>query len=108
MSIRIPVVLSLLLVSSLPALADRLDGGWCGGGGKQIRINGPEITLPSGKVMQGDYRRHTFDYISPAGESDAGTKVRIQQLNDEQMQLYRSNGGTTAEPELWQRCDMTS
>lgn len=91
-----------------PALADRLDGGWCGGNGKQLQINGPQITTPSGKVLEGDYRRHSFSYTAPVGDADAGQQIVMQQLNEEQMTLYRITDGKPGEPELWQRCDITS
>lgn len=98
----------LVLFVSQPALADRLDGGWCGGDGKQLQISGPQITTPSGIVMQGDYQRHSFRYTAPAGDADAGQQIFMQQLNDEQMNLYRLADGKQGEPELWQRCDITS
>lgn len=98
----------LLTVLSGPAYADRLDGGWCGGGGKQLQISGPQITTPSGTVLQGDYQRHSFSYTAPASDADAGQQILMRQLNDEQMNLYRIVDGKQTEPELWQRCDITS
>lgn len=98
----------IMFLMSQPAFADRLDGGWCGGGGKQLQIDGPNITTPSGTVMQGDYQRHSFSYTAPAGDADAGQQIHMQQLNDEQMNLYRMIDGKPGEPELWQRCDITS
>lgn len=108
MMLRFTAVVLALAGAATPALADRLDGGWCGGAGQQLHINGPEITLPSGKVMQGDYRRHSFTYVSPVGEQDAGATVHLQQLNDEQMQVLRSKDGAAPVAENWLRCDITS
>lgn len=102
------IALFMIGAISAPALADRLDGGWCGGNGKQLQINGPQITTPSGKVIEGDYGRHSFRYTAPAGDADAGQQIYMQQLNDEQMNLYRISEGKPGEPELWQRCDITS
>lgn len=99
---------AVFAISAVPAWADRLDGGWCGGNGKQLQISGPQITTPSGTVLQGDYQRHSFRYTAPAGDADAGQEIYMQQLNDEQMNLYRMADGKPGEPELWQRCDITS
>ena len=105
---RIILALLFSVASTVPAMADRLDGGWCGGEGKQLRINGPEITTPYGTIMQGDYGRHSFSYTAPEGDADAGQQIHMQQLNDEQMQLTRSKDGKMGEAETWMRCDMTS
>ena len=50
------------------ARADVIDGDWCNAEGKQMTIRGPEIVTPGGKQTRGDYTRHSFSYVIPAGE----------------------------------------
>jgi hypothetical protein len=97
-----------ILLCSAPAFADAIDGDWCGGDGKHLTIKGPEIKIPSGAVIQGNYRRHQFSYVNPAGEADAGMQIFLQLLNEEQMNFYRVKDGKPGEAELWQRCQITS
>jgi hypothetical protein len=105
---RIALVAFAAVLIATPALADRIDGDWCDAQGAHLSINGPEITLPSRVTLQGDYRRHTFAYVAPAGESDAGKQIYMQQLDDEHMNYYRVKDGKAGEPELWRRCEITS
>ena len=90
-----------------PALADRIDGDWCNGA-STYHIDGPAIRIPSGKDMIGDYTRHSFHYISPAGEKDAGTEIFMRILSEEDMQLMRRTGLTESQIENWQRCKPVS
>jgi hypothetical protein len=99
---------AFILVLAEPAFADALDGDWCGGDGKRLTIKGPEIKVPSGATIQGTYRRHEFAYTAPAGDSDAGVQIFLQQLNEEQMSFYRIKDGKPSEAELWMRCQITS
>ena len=62
---------------SAPARADVIDGDWCNAAGRQMTIRGPEITTPGGKQARGDYTRHSFSYVVPAGEAGAGETVSI-------------------------------
>ena len=66
------------------------------------------MTTPSGVVLQGDYRRHHFVYIAPAGDPDAGLQIFLQQINEKKMNFYRIKDGKFSPAELWQRCDITS
>jgi hypothetical protein len=36
-----------------------------------------EIVTPGGKQMRGEYTRHSFSYVVPAGEPGAGETVSI-------------------------------
>jgi len=100
------IAVGLTLIAT-PALADRIDGDWCNGA-STYHIDGPAIRIPSGKDMTGDYTRHSFHYISPAGEKDAGTEIFMRILSEEDMQLMRRTGLTESPIENWQRCKPVS
>jgi hypothetical protein len=104
---RFGVALAFIFMAT-PAFADAIDGDWCGGGGKHLTIKGSEIKTPSGATLQGNYRRHAFAYVAPAGDADAGTQIFLQLLNEEQMHFYLVKDGKPGEAELWQRCQITS
>ncbi len=108
MVLRASLIFALVTACAGTAQADALDGGWCGGSGRQLFVKGPEITTPSGVVLQGDYRRHHFVYIAPAGDPDAGLQIFLQQINEKKMNFYRIKDGKFSPAELWQRCDITS
>ncbi len=86
------------------ALADKIDGSWCHGA-SSFTIEGPHIVTPAGSRVVGLYTRHSFAYIIPAGEAEAGSEVRMQLLSEEALQLTRAGA---AQSELWQRCNVTS
>lgn len=92
-------VVSLLLAAS-PARADAIDGQWCLGA-KSFEIEGPNIRTPSGVRSIGNYDRHGFEYVVPAGEADAGMKIVMQLVNEEAVRLTR---GSALPPEIWRRC----
>ena len=87
------------------AFADAIDGKWCDGA-RQIIIDGPTITLPSGNRHQGDYTRHTFDFVIPDGEADAGDRLAMAQQSEELMHLKRTPKGASQAGaiERWRRC----
>ena len=90
-----------LLLAAAPAHADSIDGNWCRDNGKRVIINGPSIVTPGGKQMQGNYDRHGFSYVVPAGEPGAGSTIEMRLLGEHAMQS-RTAGSTTIED--WQRC----
>ena len=87
------------------ARADAIDGEWCLGK-SHFAIDGPKIRTPGGNTINGDYSRHGFRYVAPAGEADAGAEIAMVLLNEETVQLSR-NPGLPA-PEIWRRCKVTS
>jgi hypothetical protein len=99
---RLILVFILGLVAG-PALADAIDGDWCGAG-KHLSILGPKITLPSGAVIEGQYRRHEFSYQVPTGDVAAGSLIYMQLLDEEDMNLYHMQDGKPGEAEAWKRC----
>jgi hypothetical protein len=91
----------VLLAAASPALADAIDGDWCRADGKRMSIHGPEIVTPGGNKINGDYDRHFFSYVVPAGEADAGAKVSITLLSE-----YLAHARVGADPTVheWRRC----
>jgi hypothetical protein len=83
------------------ARADAIDGAWCKDPSLRLMINGPTIVTPAGTRMQGDYSRHAFVYVVPAGEPGAGVTVQMRLLSEETMQ---SRNGESAPVETWHRC----
>jgi hypothetical protein len=99
----LPVV--AVLSAAGQAQADAIDGDWCSPGQvRSLRIEGPRIVTPGQQLTQGDYSRHAFAYVVPPGEPDAGMPVVMQLLGENDVRI--SFGG--AEPEIWQRCDLSA
>ena len=87
-----------------PALADAIDGDWCGEGGKHFKIIGPTIEYGPGVSLSGDYDRHGFRYVVPAGEPGAGSEV-LMDLQGEHLLHVRRGAGPVEE---WRRCSTVS
>ena len=85
--------------------ADAIDGNWCAEDGRVMTIEGSSIVTPGGQDTTGDYSRHAFAYVVPAGEADAGGAISMVLLNHQTLSLRA--GDATAE-EIWRRCDVTS
>ena len=85
------------------AHADAIDGMWCKGS-RSMRIDGPAIVTPGGTSMTGDYDRHGFRYVVPAGEGGAGKTVNMVLLSDYDLDVTLGEGPT----ERWRRCKLTS
>jgi hypothetical protein len=94
-------VCAALLGSVYPALADAIDGDWCRSDGKRMTIRGPAIVTPGGNQTNGDYNRHFFSYVIPAGEAGAGATVSIQLLGE---YLAHARQGADAPVQEWRRC----
>ena len=93
-----------------PARADAIDGHWCHKDGRRMSIEGPAIVTPGGTSMAGDYDRHGFAYVVPAGEPGAGGRVTMDLESDDIIQLTLPALGPGPNPpviETWQRCDLT-
>jgi hypothetical protein len=100
----LPVLTSfaMLLASVHIASADAIDGDWCKADGKRMKIRGPEIVTPGGSQTRGDYTRHSFSYVVPAGEAGAGENVSIILLSE--YLAHARQGGDTAPVQVWNRC----
>jgi hypothetical protein len=84
------------------ARADAVDGDWCREDGKRMTIRGPDIVTPGGQRTRGDYTRHYFSYVIPAGEAGAGETVAITLLSE---YLAHARQGSDAAPiQVWRRC----
>lgn len=92
-----------LLAAASDARADAIDGSWCKGS-QTMRIEGPAIVTPGGTSMTGDYERHGFRYVVPAGEPGAGKPVRMDLLGEYDLDVTVGEGPT----ERWRRCQFTS
>ena len=80
------------------ARADSIDGNWCAPDGRQMRIDGPQITTPTGARVSGEYGRHEFSYETPG----AGARVTMRMLNDSTVSLRPSQ--SCERTETWRRC----
>jgi hypothetical protein len=67
-----------------------------------MKIRGPEIVTPGGKQTRGDYTRHSFSYVIPAGEEGAGESVSITLLSE--YLAHARQGSDTAPVQVWNRC----
>jgi len=88
-----------------PARADVIDGDWCKADGKRMTIHGPAITTPGGTQTIGNYDRHSFSYVVPAGEPGAGETVSILLRNE--YLAHARQGGPDAPLQEWKRCSAT-
>lgn len=88
-----------------PARADAIDGDWCSAEGKHMTIRGPAIVTPGGNRLEGQYSRHSFSYVVPAGEPGTGDSVDIM-LRGEYLAQSRQ-GGAQAPTVDWRRCQPT-
>src|SRR5262245_33967663 len=101
---KIVVAWTLAVFASVcSARGDAIDGQWCLGA-SHFEISGPSIRTPGGNDITGNYDRHGFDYVVPANEEGAGTKIVMVLLNEETVRLTRG----TSVPETWKRCKPVS
>jgi hypothetical protein len=82
------------------ALADAIDGDSCHADGRRLTIHGPDITTPAGNALKGDYDRHHFSYVVPAGEAGSGGTVSMSLMGELRMRLKPVSG----EEQDWRRC----
>ncbi len=94
-------MLAVFLLAA-PARADAIDGDWCSADGKRMTIRGPAIRTPGGHDISGDYSRHFFSYVIPAGEAGEGGKVEIVLLGE--YLAHAREGGADSPVKEWRRC----
>jgi hypothetical protein len=94
-----------LLLQTGVGRADAIDGDWCSADGLRMSIRAEKITTPGGKQIEGNYSRHAFDYVVPAGENGSGDIVSII-LRGEYLALSRQ-GPADAPVREWHRCKET-
>jgi hypothetical protein len=95
-------VLAIACVCASAARADVIDGDWCKADGKRMKIRGPEMVTPGGNQIHGEYTRHSFVYVVPAGEPGAGETVSIILLSE--YLAHARQGGSDAPVQVWNRC----
>ena len=97
-----------LLLAAGAARADAIDGDWCAtNDGRHLSIKGPEIVTPAGTRMQGNYTRHSFLYVVPPAEPDAGQTVAMILVNEETVNLRMAASAAEAAQapmQVWHRC----
>lgn len=106
--IGMSATVAVFAMMSAPAHADAIDGDWCNSTGKHYLIDGATITIPSGATITGEYNRHGFRYVGPAGDPEEGQEIVMRQLSEEHMVLTRTIGGEQGPAEDWHRCQATS
>jgi hypothetical protein len=94
-----------LICAATAARADAIDGDWCRADGKRMSIRGADMVTPGGKQIRGDYTRHSFHYVIPAGESGAGDAVEVI-LRSEYLAQARQGGEQSWQE--WKRCSATT
>lgn len=99
-------VVILALACALPGAvdADEIGGDWCADDGRNVRIEFSRIRTPGGVWIDGEYERHSYVFVIPEGETDAGTRVEMQQWSEQEVSVTYEG----QEPESWHRCQMTS
>ena len=93
------------------ARADQIDGNWCFKDGRTLSINGSKIVTPGGNSITGDYTRHSFAYVVPGSETNAGAMVAMRQLNEMTIQVTEetaAGSGQTTPVQVWKRCTPTT
>jgi len=98
------LIMALLIAWPLAGNADEISGDWCSDGGANVRIEGDQIRSPGGQMTSGLYSRHSFEFIVPDGEAEAGLTIFLQQLSEEQVRVTYEG----RDPEIWNRCEMVS
>ena len=101
-----PLLAAALCLAGSAARADAIDGDWCNPEGKHIVIKGPEITLPDGAQLNGNYTRHSFAYTVPDGQPAAGTPMIMTLVNENLAVAKAYRGGVL--PVTWKRCEHVS
>jgi len=104
-AVKLLLAAAVIGLGACIARADAIDGEWCLGA-SHFAIDGPKIRTPGGNTISGNYSRHGFRYVAPAGEADAGAEIVMILLNEETVQLSRNPG--SPKPEIWRRCKVTS
>jgi hypothetical protein len=107
MSSRLLIILAAagVLLQTGIVRADAIDGDWCSTNSKRMSILGEKITTPGGNRINGNYSRHAFDYVVPAGEDGSGETVSII-LRGEYLAISRQ-GPADAPATEWRRCKET-
>jgi hypothetical protein len=107
---RITVFLTstFFCICPVAAMADSIDGDWCNADGSHLRIDGAQIELDAGLLVQGKYARHAFSYFAPQGDPEAGKEIVFVLRSEEEMRRVRVPNAMPEHSDLWRRCSATS
>ena len=102
---RFALAAFMMLLTTISATADAIDGNWCHPDGRRFIIRGPAITTPAGNHLQGNYERHYFSYQIPATEPRGGETVFMTLMGEYLVHLRVGPNKASAGPvEAWNRC----
>lgn len=101
-----PLVLAFGVFAPALAMADAIDGRWCSPDGMSLNIEGARLLTPGGARITGNYSRHAFTYVAPAGEAAAGSTVFMVLLSEQTMEVRAGN--PVGKPVTWKRCQTIS
>ena len=101
------MMVRLIWLALLPALAlwpasvraDAIDGAWCHTEHGRMVIQGPRIETVTGRRTEGDYGRHSFQYVVPSGDPGAGATIAMVLMGENLLRLR--TGGSE---DTWRRC----
>ncbi len=94
-------------LAAVPAMADSIDGIWCGTQGQRMEIRGNTLITPRGVTTQGDYSRHAFRYTVPQGEEGAGAQKYLRLRGETLVHEFPADN-LNAEPVVWNKCELRS
>lgn len=93
-----------LMLSTLPARADAIYGGWCSET-ERLVVEYTKVITPGGASPSAEIDRHSAVYIAPGGERDAGKRLVFRQLNDNAVERRAfAAGAEVGSPEIWTPC----
>lgn len=99
-------IAAMLMAFIGPAHADAIDGNWCHTEHGNFEIRGSSILTPGGTQMTGEYSRHTFRYVAPAGERAATKTINMAITDDETLHLIVEE--VDGDIEVWRRCHVNT
>lgn len=105
---RIFASIAALVLLTVPAIADSIDGDWCSPDGAHLRIEGPSITLGAGQSIMGKYDRHAFSYIAPQGDPESGKEIVFILRSETEMRRVRDPMAMPEHADIWRRCETIS
>ncbi len=83
----------------------QIDGDWCYSDGRHVAIDGSQIVTPAGTLLIGYYSSHSFHYVVPEDEPNAGARIHIFQLTNETISVRVGPNIAGVVIQEWQRCN---
>lgn len=106
---RISAVFISLILNIDTAMADSVNGSWCGPEGRQFEISYETVKFPDGTEVNGDYDHHHYLFKMPPLLQWEGAEVDVV-LGPQDIAYVRyiSDIGLEllSEPEIWTRCKL--